>query len=335
MVYLDWRGRHVMPVAAAVLVSRIHRISLFEPYSKKNSYCSSDIVQRTLKKSRVFSTLWLACLGFFGKNYWLGHEEAIRKKKVWILNRSIKKLIFNYFSQVFGQRSDGEEHKEGTGGGVVGGALLATKMVIAAKALATDIGVKAKARECQRDGCHREDGMFMTSEGVGAWMQSVCGLEFALGNRFTYARAFTNAVLDLFPIYDQISSHAGDKRYEFLKAENNRVQRELVAVVAKRCMMRLVFVSENQDHMSTKNKSEVGLAQGRTGVNDTREHVQELERECVNMKYEILEVKTKRGWSFLYRLSNDVYRTILLDKKTKQNSGLIGNLVFKFVALCC
>ncbi|GKD92201.1 cytochrome c, partial [Tanacetum coccineum] len=45
--------------------------------------------------------------------------------------------------------------------------------------------------------------------------------------------------------------------------------------------------------MSTKNESEVGFAQGRTGVNDTREHVQELERECANMKYEILEVKTK------------------------------------------
>ncbi|GJX86722.1 hypothetical protein Tco_0337496 [Tanacetum coccineum] len=43
---------------------------------------------------------------------------------------------------------------------------------------------------------------------------------------------------------------------------------------------RLVFVSENQDQISTKNESEVGLAQGRTGVNDTREHVQELEREC-------------------------------------------------------
>ncbi|GKC93622.1 cytochrome c, partial [Tanacetum coccineum] len=57
---------------------------------------------------------------------------------------------------------------------------------------------------------------------------------------------------------------------------------------------RLVFVSENQDQMSTKNESEVGLAQGTTGVNDTREHVQELERECANMKYEILEVKTKR-----------------------------------------
>ncbi|GKC33686.1 hypothetical protein Tco_1046070, partial [Tanacetum coccineum] len=38
-------------------------------------------------------------------------------------------------------------------------------------------------------------------------MQSVCGLEFALGNRFTYARAFTNAVLDLFPRYEQINSH--------------------------------------------------------------------------------------------------------------------------------
>ncbi|GJS09401.1 hypothetical protein Tco_0366197 [Tanacetum coccineum] len=47
--------------------------------------------------------------------------------------------------------------------------------------------------------------------------------------------------------------------------------------------------------MSTKNESEVGLAQGTTGVNDTREHVQELERECANMKYEILEVKTKRA----------------------------------------
>ncbi|GJZ03442.1 hypothetical protein Tco_0536717 [Tanacetum coccineum] len=45
-----------------------------------------------------------------------------------------------------------------------------------------------------------------------------------------------------------------------------------------------VFVSENQDQMSTKNESEVGLAQGRTGVNDTREHVQELEREC---EYEV------------------------------------------------
>ncbi|GJS11641.1 hypothetical protein Tco_0368437, partial [Tanacetum coccineum] len=99
--------------------------------------------------------------------------------------------------------------------------------------------------------------------------------------------------------------------------------------------LKLVFVSENQDQMSTKNESEVGLAQGRTGVNDTREHVQELERECVNMKYEILEVKTKKGWSILCRLSDDVYRTILLDKKTKQNSGLIGNLIFKFVALCC
>ncbi|GJW70047.1 hypothetical protein Tco_0126964 [Tanacetum coccineum] len=47
---------------------------------------------------------------------------------------------------------------------------------------------------------------------------------------------------------------------------------------------RLVFVSENQDQISTKNESEVGLAQGRTGANDTREHVQELEREC---KYEV------------------------------------------------
>ncbi|GKD23624.1 RNA-directed DNA polymerase, eukaryota, reverse transcriptase zinc-binding domain protein, partial [Tanacetum coccineum] len=46
----------------------------------------------------------------------------------------------------------------------------------------------------------------------------------------------------------------------------------------------LVFVSENQDQISTKNESEVALAQGRTGVNDTREHVQELEREC---EYEI------------------------------------------------
>ncbi|GKC23278.1 hypothetical protein Tco_1025428 [Tanacetum coccineum] len=34
----------------------------------------------------------------------------------------------------------------GTGGGVVAGALLATKMVVAAKALATEIGVEAKAR---------------------------------------------------------------------------------------------------------------------------------------------------------------------------------------------
>ncbi|GJY83596.1 hypothetical protein Tco_0496972, partial [Tanacetum coccineum] len=58
--------------------------------------------------------------------------------------------------------------------------------------------------------------------------------------------------------------------------------------------LKLVFVSENQDQMSTKNESEVGLAQGRTGVNDTREHVQELKRECANMKYEILEVKMKR-----------------------------------------
>ncbi|GKB01144.1 hypothetical protein Tco_0829188 [Tanacetum coccineum] len=99
------------------------------------------------------------------------------------------------------------------------------------------------------------------------------------------------------------------------------------------CM--LVFVSKNQDQMSTKNESEVGLAQGRTGLNDTREHVQELERECANMKYEILEVKSKRGWSILCRLSNDVYRTILLDIKIKQNSGLIGNLIFKFVVLCC
>ncbi|GKE21787.1 hypothetical protein Tco_1433299, partial [Tanacetum coccineum] len=67
-------------------------------------------------------------------------------------------------------------------------------------------------------------------------MQSVCGLEFALGNRFTYALAFTNVVLDLFPRYEQISSHTGDKRYEF-EAENKRVQRELVAAAAKRCMM--------------------------------------------------------------------------------------------------
>ncbi|GJQ96175.1 hypothetical protein Tco_0007314 [Tanacetum coccineum] len=65
-------------------------------------------------------------------------------------------------------------------------------------------------------------------------MQSVCGLEIALGNRFTYALAFTNAALDLFPRYEQINSHAGDKRYEFLEAENKRVQRELVAAAAKR-----------------------------------------------------------------------------------------------------
>ncbi|GKA47677.1 ribonuclease H-like domain-containing protein [Tanacetum coccineum] len=61
---------------------------------------------------------------------------------------------------------------------------------------------------------------------------------------------------------------------------------------------KMVFVSENQDQMSTKNESEVGLAQGRTCVNDTMDHVQEIERMCANMKYEILEVKKKRGWSF-------------------------------------
>ncbi|GJS58008.1 hypothetical protein Tco_0652792 [Tanacetum coccineum] len=31
MVYLDWQGSHVIPVAAAILVPSIHRISLFEP----------------------------------------------------------------------------------------------------------------------------------------------------------------------------------------------------------------------------------------------------------------------------------------------------------------
>ncbi|GKE38154.1 BTB/POZ domain-containing protein-like protein [Tanacetum coccineum] len=44
------------------------------------------------------------------------------------------------------------------------------------------------------------------------------------------------------------------------------------------------FVSENQDQMSTKNESEVGRGQGRTGVHDTRERVQDLEREC---EYEV------------------------------------------------
>nr|GEY37007.1 hypothetical protein [Tanacetum cinerariifolium] len=70
------------------------------------------------------------------------------------------------------------------------------------------------------------------------------------------------------------------------------------------------FVSENQDQMSTKNESEMGRGQGRTGVNDMRERVQELERECAKMKYEILEVKTKRGWNFLCRRRRHrVYRT--------------------------
>ena len=70
------------------------------------------------------------------------------------------------------------------------------------------------------------------------------------------------------------------------------------------------FVSENQDQMSSKNDGDVVRGQGRTGVNDMRERVQELERECAKMKYEILEVKTKRGWNFLCRRRRHrVYRT--------------------------
>ncbi|GJS10958.1 hypothetical protein Tco_0367754 [Tanacetum coccineum] len=200
----------------------------------------------------------------------------------------------------------GEGDNTSTCGGVVGGALLATKMVVAAKALATEMGVKAKAR-CAGHVSEMDATEKTTSVPAGIWKLHDTQLLFAFGNHFSYALAFTNAALDLFPKYEQINSHAGDKRYEFLEAENNRVHRELVAAAAKRCMMRssyhlhllrLVFVSENQDQISTKNESEVGLAQGTTGVNDAREHVQELERECANMKYEVLEVKTKRGWSF-------------------------------------
>ncbi|GJY79147.1 hypothetical protein Tco_0484948, partial [Tanacetum coccineum] len=44
-------------------------------------------------------------------------------------------------------------------------------------------------------------------------MQSVCGLEFARGNRFTYALTFTNAALDLFPRYEQISSHGCEPQH--------------------------------------------------------------------------------------------------------------------------
>ncbi|GKC15258.1 hypothetical protein Tco_1012040 [Tanacetum coccineum] len=89
MVYLDWRGNHVMPVAVTILVTRIHRISLSEPYSKKSSYCSSDIVQRKLKKSRVFSTLWLHygvtwtldyTITFFKPARWKVHISSLRRK---------------------------------------------------------------------------------------------------------------------------------------------------------------------------------------------------------------------------------------------------------------
>lgn len=55
------------------------------------------------------------------------------------------------------------------------------------------------------------------------------------------------------------------------------------------------FVSDNQDN---KNESEVVRAQGRTGMNEMRERVIELERECERMKYEIREVKSKSSWSF-------------------------------------
>nr|GEV02997.1 hypersensitive-induced response protein 4 [Tanacetum cinerariifolium] len=48
---------------------------------------------------------------------------------------------------------------------------------------------------------------FELMKNLSTWMESVCGLEFAHGNRFTYAIAFTNAAMDLFPIYEQISSH--------------------------------------------------------------------------------------------------------------------------------
>ncbi|GJU27391.1 zinc finger, CCHC-type containing protein [Tanacetum coccineum] len=102
--------------------------------------------------------------------------------------------------------------------------------------------------------------------------------------------------------------------------------------------IRLVFVSENQDQMSTKNESEVGLAQGRTGVNDTREHVQELERECANMKYEILEVKMKRGHRiestsipFLSKFTLD--GSLLSDNLHRKTLTFTGIFRFQRVAL--
>ncbi|GKA26917.1 hypothetical protein Tco_0713085 [Tanacetum coccineum] len=62
---------------------------------------------------------------------------------------------------------------------------------------------------------------------------------FALNYLFIVLKLST-ALLNTWIRFNQFPVHyaAGDKRYEFLEAENKRVQRELVVVAAKRCVIR-------------------------------------------------------------------------------------------------